>query len=126
MRGSSLGLLLLCMALPVPATVPGDMKITITGTFNNLPRDAADNAFCSQNLSVSAIRHRLRTYRPITQRDVHDSYLWLDCGQRGLLTIAGRTYTWKSYVTRVVETTYPDGRPHLLGGTPDGELAGAN
>ena len=84
----------------------------------------SDRKVClSDYVTPARVRHMFQTYHEITD-EIHDGYQWFDCSTQGSITIGGKHFYWEAQPGNTLNTTYPDGKGHMLGGAHSDDMSG--
>jgi hypothetical protein len=110
-------LLLPVAAMPLP--LPKRAKIVVDERFENGDQGSQEE-FCKKaTVAPIGVSRRIRSYHEITDREFHDRYDFVACGNRGRILLDGKTYQWTLYITDTMDTTYPDNRLKRIAGKPN-------
>lgn len=83
------------------------------------------NACPNFHLKENDVRQLFKEARPVTQKQIHDNYTWVECFVRGEIYLGNKTYNWKIRPGNLLETDYPDGKIKNLGGKPSDNPEGS-
>jgi hypothetical protein len=102
--------------------LPPQAVITVESVYHDKDKTYAeyppDTEACEHfHVTPSSVRWRFGTHHRLTGREVHENYRFGQCGIEGKVKVGDRVFTWKLGLYNTMETTYPDGKPKLLGGT---------
>src|SRR5690349_20610355 len=122
MQGMKCFILLLFGAATMSHAVPSKFSLPRNAEIKILKSGRDDStetwAVCERDFKLSnkKIRGIFKTYSELTDRELHDDYIWAPCYIEGIISIAQKSFTWRARPGNLLETDYPDGKKRILGG----------
>ncbi len=98
-------------------TLPSHSKIVVNAPhMQDGYQEDPTRSCASRHLTEAQLRKKFATYHELKPMELHDKYMVEGCVIEGTITLNQRQFHFIEQPINLLETDYPDGKLHQLGG----------
>lgn len=95
--------------------LPAQARITRETAHNIYATDIIPDC-AKRHITEAALRRKFAIYHELREMEYHDGYQQVGCVVEGDIFVGGKHFRYTDQPINLLWTTWPDGKPHQLGG----------